>query len=267
MVERFRAGLSAWMFALRFATLDSRPWEVILSALIALVLWTVGQPGTLVMELPVSPETPEGELLVAQRAIAHCAGKYPLIGRYRFEGTQVQGAAGAKYRYETEISCLDRPPERAPATAAAVPADWKASAQDVERLEAATRAYFAAVDAGDIARIESMMTAGQRDVSTTADRRATNAEFRRAGGRPGEHRIVRITWYVNPPGAEPGAYAAVDFDRRYAKLAVSCGYVAWRREGDGSYRLVREEIGQAPRTASMSPGEMSRLRAMLRCRD
>ncbi len=237
-----------------------------MSALIALALFASNQPATFVLELPVSPETPEGQRLVAARALSHCAGKFPVIGRYRFEGTEAVGTGAPRFRFEAEISCTDGPPPP-PSGAAALKPDWKPSAEDDRRVEAATRAFFAAVDAGDVARLESMMSAGHRETSTAADRRAANSEFREAAGRPGEHRIVRTTWYVNPPGVEPGAYAAVDFDRQYEKLAVSCGYVAWHRRPDGSYVLVREESGHAPRTASTSPDEIVRLRTMLRCRD
>jgi hypothetical protein len=237
-----------------------------LSVAIALALFASSQPATLVLELPVSPETPEGQRLVAAGALSHCRGKFPVIGRYRFEGTEAVGTNAPRFRFEAEISCTDTAPPP-PSAVAAPRADWQPSAEDSRRVEAATRAYFAAVDAGDVARLESMMSTGHRDTSTAADRRAANAEFRQMGGRPKEHRILRTTWYVNPPGVEPGAYVAVDFDRQYENLAVSCGYVAWHRQPDGSFLLVREESGHAPRTASTSPDEIVRLRAMLRCRD
>ena len=79
--------------------------------------------------------------------------------------------------------------------------------------------------------------------------------------------MIRTTWYANPPGVVPGAYVAVDFDRSYARLNASCGYVAWHRQPDGSLRLVREEIGNDRRVGEQTPEQRAEVRRLLQCRD
>lgn len=235
-----------------------------------MLLWLLAvQPTAFDMELPVSPETPAGQRMVAIRAIELCAGRYPVLGHYRFDVNEtVEGtAAPSRFHIRQELECRDTPPTpRAPA-GEPLPANWQASEADQRRATEATRAYFAAVDAGDVARLEAMMTPGHRADQTTADRTQQLAAFRERAGRPSAHRIIRVSWYVNPPGVEPGAYAAVDFDRTYARLAISCGYVAWHRQPDGRLLLVREETGSAPRTPDLTPDQIARFRVQLQCRD
>jgi hypothetical protein len=233
----------------------------ILASLISIV-----QPQTFSMQLPVSPETPEGQRLVALRALELCAGQFPQLGRYRFAGDERVGASPrspASFTILQELTCTDAPPE--PPVGVSLPAGWQPSEADTHAATAATERYFAAVDSGDAAALDAMSSAGHREGTSAAERAARLATFRSEAGRPGQHRIVRVTWYVNPEGAAPGAYAAVDFERQYQNFSVSCGYVAWQRQGDGSLSLIREETGNAPREV---PGvSMAEVRASLRCRD
>lgn len=55
-------------------------------------------------------------------------------------------------------------------------------------------------------------------------------------------RILKITWYKDPPSApEPGIYAAADFSGQFENDPIYCGYLAWHRGVDGKYRIIREE--------------------------
>jgi ketosteroid isomerase-like protein len=193
-----------------------------------------------------------------------CRGRDPVLGRYSFDGGGPSGGS-QRFIYRGEVTCVDRPPE--PSAGATVPADWRPSDDDEQRARAATMAYFAAVDSGDVAALEAMMSPGHLGTSTREDRAEALRSFRQSAGAPGEHRIIRTTWYANPPGVEPGAYVAVDFDRSYRELSASCGYVAWHRQADGRLLLVREELGNAPRAAGVTPERLAEIRRLLQCRD
>lgn len=235
------------------------PIAMILSLLIA------QQPLPLVMEMDVSPETDAGRSQVALRAVEMCAGRYPQLGRYTFEGEARSNADAGRFVYRGELTCLDRPPATDPG--APLPADWQPAPSDEAAARTATMAFFAAVDRNDVSAWEAMMTPSYRGTGTTDERVARLAQFHREAGAPGHHRIIRTTWYVNPPGVPPGAYVAVDFDRSYAGLSVSCGYVAWHRQANGRLLLVREESGNAPRVEGMSSEQRAEIRRQLRCRD
>lgn len=240
---------------------------LMLQMLIAGSLFSL-QPTFFTLEMPVSPETREGQRLIALRAMELCRGRYPDLGRYSFDGEEpIAGGptAGTRpYTVRQELACRDAVPT--PPAGPTVPAEWKATEADIERAMAATMSYFANVDRGDGSQIERMLSEEMRSLSEPAERAEALKAFRREAGAPGKHRVVRVTWYVNPPGVKPGAYAAVDFERQYANFSVSCGYLIWHRQADGSLLLTRQEIGNAPKAAADAQ-PLAELRAMLRCRD
>ncbi len=221
------------------------------------------------LTIPVSPETPEGRRLVALRAIEICGARYPQLGRYRFTGSErvaPDGSRSGSFDVRQELTCFTtRPAEPAEAPA---PADWRASAQDESAVRAATMAYFGATDAGDAARIHAMLSAERRSGDSLAERAAALRAFRDQAGTPGTHRILALTWYVNPVGApRPGIYVAADYERAYSGLLANCGYLVWFREADGRYVLVREESAVVARgTIGDGPDELARARALARCR-
>lgn len=225
------------------------------------------EPTPFTLELAASPETEQGKMELARHLVELCQGKYPILGRYSFASTSAVEAPEneRRFTFRGEVECVDSPPEPPPGVP--VPSDWQATAADEERARAATAAYFAAIDRGDIASLEAMMSPGHRSTSTTADRAQAVRAFRSTSGAPGEHRIIRTTWYANPAGVAPGAYVAVDFDRRYEKLSVSCGFAAWHRQPDGRLLLVREETGNAPREPGQTAEKILEIRQLLRCRD
>jgi hypothetical protein len=226
-------------------------------------------PDDFSMTIPVSPETPEGQRLIALRAVQICGSRYPRLTRYRFTGSEHASPAGARtssFQVHQELTCTDTPP--AAGTDTPAPSDWQASAQDEADVRAATMAYFGAVDAGDAARLHGMMsTERQADESLESRTEALRA-FREEAGTPGTHRIVALTWYVNPQNApRPGIYVAADFERAYSGLLINCGYLVWFREAGGRYTLVREENNVvARRNVSDATVDLAQLRAMTHCR-
>jgi hypothetical protein len=129
-------------------------------------------------------------------------------------------------------------------------------------------AYFAAVDAGDAARIHGMLASDRQADESLPERAEALRAFRATAGTPGTHRITALTWYVNPPAApHGGVYVAADFERAYSDLLVNCGYLVWFRETAGRYVLVREENNMiARRDFGDHPANIAELRAMTHCR-
>lgn len=221
---------------------------------------------TLVM--PVSPETPEGQRLLADRARQICGPLYPVPGRYRFSGRErvsPDGRRSGQFEVVQELTCADSPPVAAVEEPA--PADWRATARDEEDARAATMRYFAAVDAGDAIRVQAMWSPAQQAEMPLEVRSAQLRRFREEAGRPGAHRIARLTWYVNPPGApRPGIYVAADYERAYSGLRFNCGYLIWFRQSEGRYVLIREETSTAnARDVEDSPEAIAQARTLSRC--
>lgn len=238
--------------------------------LLGLVI-AAGGPDDFTITIPISPETPAGQLLIARRAMDICGTRYPIAGRYRFVGNEhvapdgVRGASAFEVRQE--LTCSDTAP--APPAGRLAPAGWQASARDEADVRAATMSYFAAVDAGDAARVHAMMPPTRQAEETVAARAEAMRSFRAEAGTPGAHRILRLTWYVDPAGApRPGIYVAADFERAYSGVLAVCGFVVWYREEAGRYSLTREETNIAARgSGTDTPAARAQARAMARCRD
>jgi hypothetical protein len=227
-------------------------------------------PNNFTATLPISPELPEGQRLLAQRALEICAGRYPQLGRYRFEGTEQVTPGGGRtgsFSVEQELTCLDTPPPAAWPAEQPAPTDWQPSAADERQVTELTRRYFTLVDAGDAERVHQLWSAGNRAETPLPERAAAIREFRLQAGAPGPHRIAGLSWYVNPAGApRPGVYVAADYERSYAGLAVNCGYLVWFREPDGNYSLIREENNSTARQErEPMPDQVEELRALMRC--
>jgi hypothetical protein len=242
-----------------------------MSLIFGLIGWAAARagPDDFTMTIPVSPETAEGQRLIAVRAIEICGSRYPRLSRYRFVGNEQVAPDGTRgtstFEVSQELTCSDTPP--APPAEAPAPAGWQASARDEADARAATMSYFAAVDAGDAARVHAMMPPTRQAEEAVADRAEAMRAFLAEAGTPGTHRILRLTWYVNPAGApRPGIYVAADFERAYSGLLAVCGYVVWYREEAGRYSLMREETGVVPRENGGSPADLAQARALAGCR-
>ena len=237
--------------------------------LLAVLALGSAEPTEFTITIPVSPDTAQGQQLIARRAVEHCRGRYPQLGRYRFRGLEHIGpgtAGNSSFEVRQELLCLDAPP---PAVAGPppAPADWRPSADDERMISALTERYFALVDAGDAEQVQRLWSEGEREMVPLEDRAASIAEFRRRAGTPGRHRIVKTTWYVNPQGApRPGVYVAVDYERIYSGLHMNCGYLIWFREAADRYVLTREETAVVERGGSDPSAEgLADIRRQMHC--
>jgi hypothetical protein len=236
------------------------------------ILWALAAvalgPNDFTITIPISPDTPEGQRLVATRAQEICGSRYPIGGRYRFTGDErisPQGDRLSSFQVRQELTCSDTPPF-APSGDRA-PDGWQPSERDTREILALSQRYFAAVDGGDAEAAHAMWSVDQQAETPVAERRRGIEEFRRQAGPSGADPRMRLTWYVNPDGApRPGIYVAADYERSYANLALNCGYLIWYREGDARYRLTRQENTIVARTATpLSAEQLAPVRQQSRC--
>lgn len=103
-------------------------------------------------------------------------------------------------------------------------------------------AYFRDKDGGRYDGAYALMAPSMRSYLTRELYASESARFNAEAGRAEERRIMRLTWYRDPPDAPvPGLYVAADFRSRFPNIHLHCGYLMWHQEPDGRFRLVREE--------------------------
>lgn len=135
---------------------------------------------------------------------------------------------------------------------------------EVERSVAPTSSHFkasAAEEAKAMARIVDFTKAlARRDfasayamlrLSMQADtpRLEWEMNLRKRDGlwADGTIRILRLTWYPDPPGQPPGLYAAFDFRGDRSDGAMDCGYLVVHRATPGSgFSVVRTDTSEVP---------------------
>lgn len=63
----------------------------------------------------------------------------------------------------------------------------------------------------------------------------------------GTLRIIRLSWYLDPPGQPQGIYAAFDFRGDRTDGAMDCGYVVVHRaEPAAPFTVVRTDVSEVP---------------------
>ncbi len=78
----------------------------------------------------------------------------------------------------------------------------------------------------------------------------------------GSRQLTKVTWYVNPEGADrPGVYAALDFVGNFPSAHLYCGYIMLYRLGLAKYEIVREEQSHFVRNAETpDPDQLTAIR-------
>lgn len=219
--------------------------------------------------MAVRPDTPEGQSFLFKESQRRCAPLVPQAGRYRFEGSERLGTnkpKPAKWKVQQALVCGSAsPPVAAPS--AADPA-WRPTAEIEKAIIDTTNRYFALVDAADGPNAHAFWSASNQEMVPLERRQAELSRVKVMAGKPLGHRILKLTWYVNPEGAPvPGIYVAADYEKDYGNLAANCGYLVWFRQPDGRFVIVREETGflTKEQAGKMSSGDLAEARAGLRC--
>ncbi len=184
------------------------------------------------------------QIQLAPTAKGTCGDKELHFGHYAFEISKpLSGTANkaATLTLTQTIRCGSETPPAIPQTANA-PDGWKPSVTDQSQIETQTYQYYGAKDAGKYADAYAMFDNGMKE-ATHFDTWSAHAQSQNAkAGHILNRRIIKITWYKDPPSApEPGIYAAADFAGQLENDPIYCGYLAWHRGPDGTFRIAREE--------------------------
>ena len=187
-----------------------------------------------------------------------CREKPPIFGAYRYSPAE---EGGARLRLEQELVCvsLDLPP----------PADGALDPLREQAAIATSYAYLAAKDSGRYDEAYAVLSDRMKARTPEAEWRTQAEAFAAASGPSRGRRVVEVTWYDNPSDApEPGRYVAADFSADFAKLEFACGYLMWKVQPDGSFRLVREEQNFIDRKKrGIASLDRAPLRAQMGCKD
>lgn len=213
-----------------------------------------------------------GQDELAPKASELCGGRRVAYGRYQFEAAEALApaatAAKGPFVLRQEIGCGDAAGAPAPLVSAAnVDPQWRPTAAQVERVEAQTRAYFAAKDVRQYGEAYARLSTAQQKTAPFESWRAAAQEFNARAGQVRQRAIKKITWYNNPPQAQPGIFAAVDFSGQFANADLYCGYLVWSEQADGAFLLDREEQNILDKTIELQlkPAELAQVRAQFRC--
>lgn len=227
----------------------------------------------LTVTLPDTTDPGKGQPALMPKAVELCGTKWPQLGKYKFKSIAPMAGTGATVStslvFVQEMQCGD-----APATDAVVPAGVPApatppTADDEAMIHSRTLAFLTAKDRGDFDAAIAMFGTTTGAMLTEENWRSPRRTFNESAGIPLQRQVLRLTWYDDPAGAEPGRYAAADYSASYDNAAFYCGYVVWRLQPDGGYLIVREEEGQMkPSEAHLvALGDIAAARVQMGCRD
>jgi Protein of unknown function (DUF4019) len=208
------------------------------------------------------------ELLPKARAL--CGVKSVGYGHYQFEASDPISAAPPEKRFlllKQEITCGTSTPLPPAVSTANKDTTWRPDVAQVRLIEDQTYAYFASKDDGNYEKAYSLFSPKQKEALPYETWMAAAAKFNANAGTVRSRRIKRITWYKDPPGTEPGVYAAVDFVSQFDNIDIHCGYVVWREQSNSLFMLVREEENLIDKQTqqTLKPEELSKARARIGC--
>ncbi|MEO6041702.1 MAG: DUF4019 domain-containing protein [Croceibacterium sp.] len=167
-------------------------------------------------------------------------------------------------RFEQDIQCV-KPPiaDVTSQTAAFTPT----SADNLLVRDVALK-FLGLRDAGNADASFAMLSPTMRQTTDRADWEREIRTMPEVIGNAVERTIVKVTWYIDPPGVPSGVYAAADFEGHSSRLAIHCGYVALKRQPGGEFLIVRIEEGRLRATDAKALGKdkLLEMRTTFQCR-
>lgn len=138
-----------------------------------------------------------------------------------------------------------------------VPADeWAPSDADKQTVQALGARWLALKDAGQGKEAWDFFSPAFREKVAFADWNARLVKFNAMAGPVRERRLVRITWFNDPPQAPaPGTYAALEYHNAFERIPQHLENVILHRPpGAGFFSVLRNEVDFAPpKPAAGSP--------------
>jgi hypothetical protein len=226
----------------------------------------------LILEHDLALEIQQAQSAMYQSAVQLCKGKKPLYGKYKFESTEPVSneGEGAKYYFLQRITCADE-------VSGKVRIDKPTLSQDQEEMiKASTREhtddYFSAKENGNFRTVYEMLTPEMQQISDYPSWVHREDSHYKKLGKLISRDIKQITIYNNPENSpKPGLYLAADYESKYEKSTIICGFVIWYlpEVNSNEYRVMREEYGSINKEnmEKMKPEELQNVRSKIGCKD
>jgi hypothetical protein len=209
-----------------------------------------------------------GQQALTAEATKVCGGELFQFGHYTFHSTSHAGPSVVpqekpRLMLKQEVRC--GPASQAPKPHA--PYDWAPTEADTQLVAARTKEYLARKDKGELALAYEQFSDGMKDVTHFDEWSKSVNTFNGKAGPVESRKVVKVSWVKDPPGVDPGFYAAVDYAGRFKNITYECGYVAWYRDIAGRLSIVREEQGFIDNESQvkMSPAAFQDALAKIRC--
>ena len=194
-----------------------------------------------------------------------CDAKSPVWGKY--EATRQLGTAKdgktTSARFVQLIRCVE-PTDPAPAAPRRA---FTPDAATESTVRAIALDFLADYEGGDGAASWNLLSGPMKQSHPLADWQADVRKRGAAIGATPEHRIAKLTLYVDPPNGPPGIFAALDYAGKSRKQAFLCGYVALVRGSDDQWSVARVESGSIPVEVAQgaAPDHLLQLKQAIRC--
>lgn len=173
-----------------------------------------------------------------QLAAEKCGRQSVRFGRFFFNNEiDVDRGVTIIKDFRQNFSCFD------PATDPykPVPADWKASAEDVAAATAYVTRFLTYLDAGNGRALAAMMDPQLEATTEDMNRFSTEAKVNQTGS--GQFTPRLDGWLTNPPDASyPGAYAYFAVLSSHPGIAGTCGGVLVYRLSAGKYQISQYDV-------------------------
>lgn len=197
----------------------------------------------------------QGQQLLLPAAIQLCGERGIAFGAHDLD------RQGALPQLVQDLRC--ETPTDQPAAAEFAPSD-----ADERTIAELSERFLKARDAADLAGARAMFPPDWPEAAQKAWA-ADLAAFDRLAGPGTKQAISQISWFENPPAAPaPGVYAAVDYGRTFERVKTACGFIVWRRQADGGWRIDREKLNylRPEEAARVDRADLPEVRAQLGCR-
>lgn len=208
--------------------------------------------------------------LLVPEAAKRCGDQPYSLGHYTFSSSAPVRAedGGAKPRVTITQQVICGAPGSNLPNPTLQNANWHPTPADQETIRQRTLAYLEAKDRGDFKSALAMVAEPTRGMMAHSQWQDSRRKFNAAAGPVRHRQIITVSWYDHPSGAPPGWYATADYTATYASAAFYCGYLAWMRQPDGSFTMIREDEGKLTpsEAATIPPDRMASVRAQLGCK-
>ncbi len=224
----------------------------------------------LVLTSKRSTSVEAGQLELMPKASEVCGARFPSLGKYQFELDEpvaTASDAATTLLLRQDIACELTDTRKVSLTAPLLTPDIVPSIAEDQRAQSATLTFFSLLEGAKYKEAYDMQSEALREAESLSQLRDRSEKFNAASGTSISRKIKKVTWYRDPPGLEPGNYAAVDFLSSFKNIPYACGYLVWKDAGI-ALQLLRQEINviDAVMVKALRPEELEAAITRFKCR-